>query len=110
MNTKEYRVPPGSISSTVNVRPSDLEATTTKQSGGGFFFKQKTAYEISTRDWSSDVCSSDLRGWCGLPAATAARPSATSSPYKIGRASCREREEISVVAVSLKKNNTKNKQ
>src|ERR1044071_372967 len=24
-----------------------------------FFFKQKTAYEISTRDWSSDVCSSD---------------------------------------------------
>jgi len=22
-------------------------------------FKQKTAYEISTRDWSSDVCSSD---------------------------------------------------
>src|SRR5216110_3938672 len=28
-----------------------------------FFFKQKTAYEISSRDWSSDVCSSDL---CGL--------------------------------------------
>src|ERR1044071_221433 len=27
-----------------------------------FFFKQKTAYEISTRDWSSDVCSSDLQG------------------------------------------------
>src|SRR5213594_4847190 len=25
-----------------------------------FFFKQKTAYEISVRDWSSDVCSSDL--------------------------------------------------
>src|ERR1044071_3008744 len=25
-----------------------------------FFFKQKTAYEISTRDWSSDVSSSDL--------------------------------------------------
>ena len=30
--------------------------------GGGvvFFFKQKTAYEIGTGDWSSDVCSSDL--------------------------------------------------
>src|ERR1044071_6072150 len=28
------------------------------------FFKQKTAYEISTRDWSSDVCSSDLT-WPG---------------------------------------------
>src|ERR1043165_10091489 len=25
-----------------------------------FFFKQKTAYEIRPRDWSSDVCSSDL--------------------------------------------------
>ena len=32
--------------------------------GGGmlffFFFKQKTAYEMCGRDWSSDVCSSDL--------------------------------------------------
>ena len=31
---------------------------------GGFliviFFKQKTAYEMESRDWSSDVCSSDL--------------------------------------------------
>ena len=27
-----------------------------------FFFKQKTAYEIGTGDWSSDVCSSDLIG------------------------------------------------
>src|SRR6056300_1950192 len=26
-----------------------------------FFFKQKTAYEISECDWSSDVCSSDLK-------------------------------------------------
>src|SRR6187401_3652646 len=26
-----------------------------------FFFKQKTAYEITYGDWSSDVCSSDLR-------------------------------------------------
>src|ERR1043166_9254686 len=25
-----------------------------------FFFKQKTAYDIPKRDWSSDVCSSDL--------------------------------------------------
>ena len=25
------------------------------------FFKQKTAYEMESRDWSSDVCSSDLR-------------------------------------------------
>src|SRR3546814_10398991 len=25
-----------------------------------FYFKQKTAYELRIRDWSSDVCSSDL--------------------------------------------------
>ena len=30
-----------------------------------FFFKQKTAYEILTCDWSSDVCSSDLSGGFG---------------------------------------------
>src|SRR3546814_2283750 len=26
-----------------------------------FFFKQKTAYEVRISDWSSDVCSSDLK-------------------------------------------------
>src|SRR3546814_8870871 len=26
----------------------------------GFFFKQKTAYDVRISDWSSDVCSSDL--------------------------------------------------
>src|SRR3546814_1530540 len=26
-----------------------------------FFFKQKTAYEMRISDWSSDVCSADLR-------------------------------------------------
>ena len=25
-----------------------------------FFFKRKTAYEFVSRDWSSDVCTSDL--------------------------------------------------
>src|SRR5213079_3627806 len=35
-----------------------------------FFFKQKTAYEITTGDWSSDVCSSDLR----VPVAAVAGP------------------------------------
>src|SRR3546814_2559348 len=29
-----------------------------------FFFKQKTAYEMRISDWSSDVCSSDLRPAC----------------------------------------------
>ena len=27
-----------------------------------FFFKQKTAYGVGGRDWSADVCSSDLEG------------------------------------------------
>src|SRR3546814_18229810 len=30
------------------------------------FFKQKTAYEMRIRDWSSDVCSSDL-GCASIP-------------------------------------------
>ena len=29
-----------------------------------FFFQQKPAYEMSERDWSSDVCSSDLCEYC----------------------------------------------
>src|SRR3546814_5883592 len=31
-----------------------------------FFFKQKTAYEMRISDWSSDVCSSDLRSAVAL--------------------------------------------
>src|SRR3546814_5062124 len=30
-----------------------------------FFFKQKTAYEMRISDWSSDVCSSDLKDFFG---------------------------------------------
>src|SRR3546814_6289612 len=34
---------------------------------GVLFFKQKTAYELRISDWSSDVCSSDLRpSYAGL--------------------------------------------
>src|SRR3546814_10679047 len=32
-----------------------------------FFFKQKTAYEMRISDWSSDVCSSDLKILAGPP-------------------------------------------
>src|SRR5213075_3074461 len=39
-----------------------------------FFFKQKTAYEITRRDWSSDVCSSDL------PAGAPIRPGPHGDP------------------------------
>src|SRR3546814_9613117 len=37
-----------------------------------FFFKQKTAYEMRISDWSSDVCSSDLR-WGGPAVCRGAR-------------------------------------
>src|SRR3546814_7988741 len=33
-----------------------------------FFFKQKTAYELRISDWSSDVCSSDLRARLSIEA------------------------------------------
>src|ERR1044071_4322536 len=45
-----------------------------------FFFKQKTAYEISTRDWSSDVCSSDLRFLLSKACSTA--PNASTLRHK----------------------------
>src|ERR1043166_2546268 len=35
-----------------------------------FFFKRNTAYDIPKRDWSSDVCSSDL--YTGSPSAQSA--------------------------------------
>src|SRR3546814_10359427 len=38
-----------------------------------FFFKQKTAYEMRISDWSSDVCSSDLRP-AAWPPASRTRP------------------------------------
>src|SRR3546814_1210168 len=31
-----------------------------------FVYKQKTAYEMRISDWSSDVCSSDLKGSCAM--------------------------------------------
>src|SRR3712207_9564045 len=90
-----------------------------------FFFSSRRRHTRYWRDWSSDVCSSDL--------ALVVSPGAVSRPVgettitravntlsamtggvrldkrneytnsQIGRASCRERVEISVVAVSLKK-------
>src|SRR3546814_2525557 len=72
-----------------------------------FFFKQKTAYEMRISDWSSDVCSSDLRMTRSsflktrtvmgrqtnkLRLLTACIfPLDSRSLRKIGRASCRER-------------------
>src|SRR5213082_2868791 len=44
-----------------------------------FFFKQKTAYEIVSGDWSSDVCSSDL-GERSSPTGHAGRICQTENP------------------------------
>ena len=79
-----------------------------------FFFKQKTAYEMCGRDWSSDVYSSDLirfvfnqwtlgEEFCtqvlGIPAEKLNDPTFdllkhlgfSKADIEIGRASCRER-------------------
>src|SRR3546814_6324986 len=59
-----------------------------------FFFKQKTAYEMRTSDWSSDVCSSDLcrsTGTClsadknsgTLPSGSMTRNSRTTADRKV---------------------------
>ena len=78
-----------------------------------FFFKQKTAYEIRPRDWSSDVCSSDRDLEAGLAAgckpalvrtgkgqksehkltleASRYEDLKDAPVFEIGRASCRER-------------------
>src|SRR5690606_40225871 len=72
-----------------------------------FFFSSRRRHTSFSRDWSSDVCSSDL----------AERPSGAHhgtvpgcgfvcgccDPREIGRASCRERVWVSVVAGSVKK-------
>src|ERR1043166_5679847 len=52
-----------------------------------FFFKQKTAYEIPKRDWSSDVCSSDL---CS-PGVLRSRRRELSAPKR--PMPCRERRD-----------------
>src|SRR3712207_9193884 len=89
-----------------------------------FFFSSRRRHTRYWRDWSSDVCSSDLAGGRGRPQRQADPQPARHHPPapgradrgdqgedhgggqrrpEIGRASCRERAKISVVAVSLKK-------
>src|SRR2546426_3885613 len=87
----------------------------------GFFFSSRRRHTRLQGDWSSDVCSSDLFGGTCTVNGTACtftvnvtdngEPGTNDSfiisvSGEIGRASCRERVEISVVAVSLKKKET----
>src|SRR5439155_16726859 len=97
-----------------------------------FFFSSRRRHTRWPRDWSSDVCSSDLSpGECmnvqevlsqyWLEDTNASRPevgwdswrrphretlpmavACVKARSEIGRASCRKRVQISVVAVSLK--------
>src|SRR6266513_4488341 len=75
-----------------------------------FFFSSRRRHTRSKRDWSSDVCSSDLVGGSsdqGLRPWTPPSSRGSREPREIGRASCRERVYISVVAVSVKKKKKK---
>src|SRR5213083_3401149 len=64
-----------------------------------FFFKQKTAYEITASDWSSDVCSSDLH-----PSAVHARAVAMVTGFGLAsmivRRHARMRESTGMPAAS----------
>src|SRR3712207_9352991 len=86
------------------------------------FFSSRRRHTRYWRDWSSDVCSSDLvfiqvgadkalriRLWMDQRAASARQifqdRRGQTDLWEIGRASCRERVEISGVAGSFKKKN-----
>src|SRR3546814_5597796 len=61
-----------------------------------FFFKQKTAYEMRTNDWSSDVCSSDLARGTAAARAPSRRPRPpvrSARAARLRRASGRYAEE-----------------
>src|SRR2546430_17020083 len=96
-----------------------------------FFFSSRRRHTRFDCDWSSDVCSSDLllvppvgpleneRLDCGLSGPAPRKCLLNGEEHmrillynpdngEIGRASCRERGEISGVAVSLKKKKRKN--
>src|SRR3546814_18010349 len=54
-----------------------------------FVFKQKTAYEMRISDWSSDVCSSDLRSLLGFQhASDFTRPTADDAAPDPGGTHC----------------------
>src|SRR5947209_19928642 len=92
-----------------------------------FFFSSRRRHTRYWRDWSSDVCSSDLytfewplfAGFAVVFWAKTIRDEfrirrggevQDGAAGQIGRASCRERVEISVVAVSVKKKRETNSQ
>src|SRR5437763_11913127 len=85
-----------------------------------FFFSSRRRHTSYIGDWSSDVCSSDLSIKCAsrAPASIAVHDAAIeagareahlieepmAAAIEIGRASCRERGEITVGGRAMKKN------
>src|SRR3546814_5044153 len=63
-----------------------------------FVFKQKTAYEMRISDWSSDVCSSDLRWVAALRAGLAAGAAVVAAALRW--ASDLDRNAVTFVALS----------
>src|SRR3546814_17717833 len=59
------------------------------------FFKQKTAYEMRISDWSSDVCSSDLRAIRRWP------PARDPDPQVLAGADPRRRGHVARAATGL---------
>src|SRR5699024_12144610 len=103
------------------VRPGCCDVDPLRSLTVVFFFSSRRRHTRSKRDWSSDVCSSDLTrslaaGLAGARSAgiadltTAvmeARKSSVDAAIadlsgKIGRASCRERAESTVAAVIIR--------
>src|SRR5688500_20247123 len=83
-----------------------------------FFFSSRRRHTRLQGDWSSDVCSSDLGSagtklvdvrnhalaiWCSPSIRRGASRGHGPIWLKIGRASCRERVEVSVVGVAVMK-------
>src|SRR5699024_11813682 len=84
------------------------------------FFSSRRRHTRSKRDWSSDVCSSDLGGVYYKDGTVGGGPPPKQLQRypvrinkrkveikKIGRASCRERVEIEVVGVAVKEKKEK---
>src|SRR5262245_66190087 len=81
-----------------------------------FSFSSRRRHTKCLSDWSSDVCSADLRQLfgrhCGSSLSPQCRPKSCRTPYackrcvssalsEIGRASCRERVKIAVEGAAL---------
>src|SRR6266550_7208480 len=77
-----------------------------------FFFSSRRRHTRCSRDWSSDVCSSDLRSFAASWSAGIAIPwgpsrAVLASATEIGRASCRESVDLGGRRI-IKKKNKKN--